>query len=170
MHPNVSFGPLEDADGNLINNDFSKAELFNAIFQSVFVNGDGNFPAFSNRTDVIMPTPVFAIDDVKKAFVALNSSNSCGPDGCPPIFIKKFLELSDPLCDLFKMSIEKERVPKSWKTATVIPIIQVKVQNLMLRTVDQSASLMFFCKTLERIIHGKIMNRMESEALFSQSG
>ena len=55
-HPNVSLCPLRDTDGNLIDKNFSKA---------------GNSSVFYNRTDVIMPTPVFAIDYVKKAQIAL---------------------------------------------------------------------------------------------------
>ena len=32
LHPNVSFGPLEDANGNLTDNNSSKVELFNVFF------------------------------------------------------------------------------------------------------------------------------------------
>ena len=47
-------------------------------------------PAIVSRADIIMPTPVFAIDDVQRTLAASNSFTSYGLDGLPAVFIKKF--------------------------------------------------------------------------------
>ena len=105
-HTHTHTLPLENADGNLFDNKFSKAELLNAFFQNFYLNDDGDSPVFFNRTDVIMPTSLFTIDYVKKALAASNSSTSCGPDGCPPIFLKKFpISLTNVFCKTLERMI-----------------------------------------------------------------
>ena len=97
-----------------------------------------------------MPTPVFEIDDVRKALAASNNSNSCGLVGCPPCIHCKFPELTDSLCDLSNKSIQQRQVNKPGKPLVILIYIKVEVQSLMLRTVNQSASRKFFAKFLER--------------------
>ena len=67
------------------------------------------------------------------------------------------------------MSIEQIRVPKTWKTATIIPIYKGKCSKLDVKNYRPISLTNVFCKTLERMIRGKIMNYMESETLFSPS-
>ena len=157
MHSNYSFDPLEDADDNLIKNDFSKAELFNTFFKSVYINDDDNSPVFFYRTDVIMSTPVCKyrsrhddinckIEDVNKALAASNSYSYCGPVGCLPIFIKQFPELKDSLCDFLICHLNNDESLSNGKSLHLPQFIKVNVQSLVLRNVDQFVSQMFVAK------------------------
>ena len=73
-----------------------------------------------------MPNPLFTVADVKRALTVTKSSTSCGPDGVPLLFLKMFPELSEPLCNLYSMSIQQGCVPKVWKIAKVRPIFKGK--------------------------------------------
>ena len=64
------------------------------------------------------------------------------------------------------MFIEQGRVLKSWKTATVILIYKGKGSKLDVKNYRPIKFTNVLCKTLERMIRGKIKNHMESEALF----
>ena len=107
MSPKHSLGPLKGQNDEIINNDLEKANLLNDYFHSVYIPDDGTFPPFPSRTNINMPTPVFSVTDVRKSLLSSSSSISCGPDGVPPILLKKFPELSLPLCDLFNMSVQQ---------------------------------------------------------------
>ena len=66
LQSNVSLSPLEDTNGNLIENNFGRVKVYNAFFQIIYINDHGDFPAFINRTDVIMPSFAFAIDNYQE--------------------------------------------------------------------------------------------------------
>ena len=122
MGPLASIGTIKDTNGLLVENDLDKAELFNNFFPSVYISDDDNAPPFDNRTNFIMPSPTFTRADVKKALSESKNSPSCVPDECPPLLLKKFHELCEPLCDIFKMSFVQGYVPAAWKVAHVTPI------------------------------------------------
>ena len=172
MGPLTSIGPIKDTNGLLVENDLDKAELFNDFFHSVYISDDDNAPPFENRTNVIMPTPTFTRADVKRALSESKNSSSCGPDGCPPLLLKKFPELCEPLCDIFNMSLVQGYVPAAWKVAHVTPIYKGKGSVLDITNYRPISLTNVFCKTLERLIRGKIMSHLESNNLLStaQSG
>ena len=97
MSPLTNIGPIKDINGLLVENDLDKAEFFNNFFHSVYISDDDNATPFDNRTNVIMPTPTFTSANVKKALSEYKNSLSCGPDECPPLFLKKFPKLCEPL-------------------------------------------------------------------------
>jgi hypothetical protein len=136
------------------------------------INDDNNSPVFGKRTNSVLPTPIFTPPEVRKVLAESNSSSSCGPDGCPPIILKKFPELCTPLCDLFNMSLQQGSVPKAWKVAKVIPIYKGKGSALDVKNYRPISLTNVFCKTLERLIRGKIVSFLQSENLLSpcQSG
>ena len=94
MSPKHSLGPLKGQNDEIINNDLEKANLLNDYFHSVYIPDDGTFPLFPSRTNINLPTPVFSVTDVRKSLLSSSSSISCGPDGVPPILLKKFPELT----------------------------------------------------------------------------
>ena len=172
MGPLTSIGPMKDTNGLLVENDLDKAELFNNFFHSVYISDDDNAPPFENRTNVIMPTPTFTRTDVKRALSESKNSSSCGPDGCPPLLLKKFPELCEPLCDIFNMSLVQGYVPAAWKVAHVTSIYKGKRSVLDIINYRPISLTNVFCQILERLIRGKIMLHLESNNLLStaQSG
>ena len=129
-------------------------------------------PAFNPRTNKIISTPVFSVDDVRRVLTESKNSFTCGPDGCPPIFLKKFPELSLPLCNLFNMSIAQGCVPLAWKTATVIPIYKGKGSLLDVKNYRPISLTNVYCNALEKLIRDRILLHLDSENLLSpaQSG
>ena len=122
----TSIDPKKDTNGLFVENDLNKAELVNNFFHSVYISNNDNAPPFDNRTNVIMPTPTFTKADVKKALSESKNSSLCGPDGCPPLFLKKYPELCEPLSDIFNMPLVQGYVPAAWKVAHVTPIYKGK--------------------------------------------
>ena len=86
-------GPINNSCGHLVTDDSDKAEAFNDFFYSVYTHDDGTIPVFNKRTESIMPTPVLSVDEVRRVLMESTSSYACGPDGTPPVFLKKFPEL-----------------------------------------------------------------------------
>ena len=114
-----------------------------------------------------MPTPIISVTDIRKSLTASSTSISCGPDGIPPLLLKKFSELCSPLCDLFNMSLQQGCVPKAWKTAKIVPIYKGKGSTLKVNNYHPISLTNVFCKTLERHIRGSIVSHLEFEKLFS---
>ena len=149
---------MKNNSNNLIDCDLGKAEFFSEFFRGIYTHDNKNFPIFANRTDSVMPTPVFTIADVKQMLLKIKSSTSCGPDDVPPLFIKKFSELSEPLCNLFNKSIQQGYVLKVWKIAKVIPIYKDKGSMLEVknyRPISLRPTNIYY-KTMERLVHSKL--------------
>jgi hypothetical protein len=63
---------------------------------------------------------------VYKKLKALNSRKATGPDGIPPIFIKKLSHiLASPIAKLISRSLQEGITPQDWKDAIVIPIPKI---------------------------------------------
>ena len=105
MSSNTSIGPITNSAGAQVTQDREKAEIFNDFCHSVYTQDDGLSPAFNPHTNKIISTPVFSVDDVRRVLTESKNSFTCGPDGCPTIFLTKFPELSLPLCNVFNMSM-----------------------------------------------------------------
>ena len=93
MHPSYRIGPIKRPDGTTTINDTERADLFNNFFHSVFAPDDGNSSPFCPRTDKAMPTPIFSVTNIRKSLSASSSSISCGPDGIPPLLLKKNFQI-----------------------------------------------------------------------------
>ena len=145
-------GPINNSCGHQVTDDSDKAEAFNDFFHSVYTHDDGTFPVFNKRTESIMPTPVLSVDEVRRVLMESKSSYACGPDGSPPIFLKKFTELCSPLCILFNMSLQQGRTPMAWKVATVIPIFKGKGSSLDTKNYRPISLTNVYCKTLEKLL------------------
>ena len=167
MSPKHSLGPLKGQNDEIINNDLEKANLLNDYFHSVYIPDDGTFPPFPSRTNINLPTPVFSVTDVRKSLLSSSSSISCGPDGVPPILLKKFPELSLPLCDLFNMSVQQGCVPTAWRSANVIPVYKGKGSTLEVNNYRPISLTNVFCKSLERLIRSSIITHLEPYKLLS---
>lgn len=67
----------------------------------------------------------FTLQEVEDKITALDIHKNAGPDGIPPIFLKKCCNsLSGPLCSLFQKSFDNGTFPNTWKTSTLFPIFK----------------------------------------------
>jgi hypothetical protein len=86
-------GALRNNQGEVITSDEQRANLLNDHFGSVCTVDDGNIPSFDRvvpdavSLDVINFTP----EKVVAAIINLKPSKSSGPDGLPPLLLKKLL-------------------------------------------------------------------------------
>jgi len=125
MKTRVRITNLTDDDGNVVTDDKEKADLMNKFFSSVFTKEDlTNMPVFDERT---YDHPLFDFpinpDTVKKKLVKLNPSKSPGPDGMHPRVLRELKDqLAEPLCQVYRLSLQHGILPKEWKTGWVSPI------------------------------------------------
>jgi hypothetical protein len=84
-------GVLRDNCENSIVNDKDKAELLNDYFCSVCTLDDGILPQFPRvlQEDVSLESIDFSPVALSRAINKLKNSVSCGPDGIPPVMLKK---------------------------------------------------------------------------------
>ena len=115
-------------NGCTTNDDASKANIFNTIFLNKSILDDSNKP-LPDET-VVLPTdhPVLSdinitVREVSEQLSLLDTSKACGPDGIGPRLLKSIAPaIVDPMCRLFKASLDQRTVPSGWKQANVIPI------------------------------------------------
>lgn len=117
-------GDVESSSGEDICN------LFNGYFNSAFeVNGGAggdHIEADLGVNQIININSIF-IDRAKieKYLKNINVNKGAGPDGIPPIFLKRcYKELSKPLFKLFELSLKSGEMPSVWKQSYVTPIFK----------------------------------------------
>jgi len=122
-----SIPPIKDADGSLITDSVTRANIFNKYFASVFTCDDGNIPHFTSRVDVstefrdVSFTPLKVFQVLKH----LKPKNSSGRGGVPNILLKRLSRsLCDPLAFIFQASFRSHVLPVSWLHAIVIPYLK----------------------------------------------
>ena len=117
-----SINCLQHADGSMTHSNTEMANVFNNHFASVYTRS--SVPSFHldhtvptlNDVDI---TPSIVLDRLEK----INVNKSSEPDGWPLLSLKETaVQLSVPLCTLFKKSLSSSCLPSSWKHAHVTPI------------------------------------------------
>ena len=69
-------------------------------------------------------------ENVLKEINRLKSNKSPGPDNIYARVLKECKEeLSEPLLTLYRSSLETGTVPKSWRTANVVPILKKETNH-----------------------------------------
>lgn len=103
-----------------------KADDFNAYFHSVFTTDNGIIKPSTSRynDDVRLPNaPTISQAGVRSLLLSLNERKSCGPDGIPNTFLKRYAEpVSGYLYLIYSKSIEDCCLPADWKTAKITAI------------------------------------------------
>ena len=80
-------------------------------------------PAYLPAADQL---PIIHPYQVCKKLLCLNSFKAAGPDNIPPRILKDFAyELSDPLAEIFNLSLASATSPSQWKSANISPIPKV---------------------------------------------
>ena len=123
-------GPFIDEKGETITDPIQTSETLRKQYEKVFsdpkdsmkIDNPSEFfnAEFNgqNRTDVI-----FSHEDIKEAIDELSLTASAGPDGVPPILLKKCkTKISLALEIIFRKSLDTGEIPRLFKRAFVIPI------------------------------------------------
>ena len=171
-------------DAKYTEEDQATADMLNKYFQSVFIHDiDNEALNFNNfqRTfvdpnherpfselrdprdipdDDKLSDVTISFDDVKSLLRKVNPNKSAGDDGIHPRILKECADqLAEPLCKIFRLSVDTGIVSKSWKCATVTPIFKSKDRSLPenYRPISITSQV---GKLLEKIIRNAVMTHL----------
>ena len=83
LNTSVTINDIHNDNNDLVTNDYEKAELFNSYFCSVFTDED------SHSLLTPIDTVDISLEVVYQKLSSVNISKSAGPDGWPPMVLKK---------------------------------------------------------------------------------
>ncbi|XP_053686393.1 probable basic-leucine zipper transcription factor Q [Sabethes cyaneus] len=107
---------------------------------------------------------------ILEGLTKLDASKGCGPDGIPPVFLKKLaLELTAPLYWLFNMSLESGNFPKAWKASYLIPIFK-SGKKPDISNYRGIAIISCIPKLFEAIINESLFNQVKNRISNRQHG
>jgi hypothetical protein len=125
----VKVGPLKDEKGQVVCDNGQMCEILNEYFATVFVREDlSNVP--NPKLNLLDDNKI--LDDLVidkrvllQKLLQLKDDKAPGNDGFSPFFIKRIAEeIVDPLCMIFRSSLDESDVPDDWKVANVSPIFK----------------------------------------------
>ncbi|MCP4492583.1 MAG: hypothetical protein GY820_35545, partial [Gammaproteobacteria bacterium] len=117
--------PLKRFDGSLAVADVDKAYILNNYFSSVFTIDNGAAPMFNSRCDSHLASVEFPPSVVYDKLCRLKPSLSCGPDGIPKLFLKRFaFHFCLPLSKIFEFSFSHAVLPSMWRCADILPLFK----------------------------------------------
>ena len=161
-------GPLIEG-GSSIEDEQGKADAFCNYFRGVHRVDAGTSIVLdpTSFTDTIDEVEI-QLDEVLKTLKELDTSKSPGSDGIHPAMVKPIADIIvGPVRNLFELSIQGGKLPKDWKTATVVAIHKGgKTSDLKnYRPVSLTSIL---CKCLEKIVKTHIAQYLRSNSLLSR--
>ena len=161
---------LKDLNGNLVCDDYGKADLLNTFFASVFVNEPpGELPLFDIRYHGV---PVTSLKTDMEALTIqlknLNPSKSMGPDGCHPRVLRETYDIINrPLQTIFDKTFTEGKVPNIWKDANVTALFKNKGDKSETANYRPVSLTCLPSRICERTVRDKIMNHMTVNNLFT---
>ena len=165
-----NIGNLHDTEGNIIDDDRERANMFNNYFASVFnANMNSALPIFREREYASVLSDIhFTEENVLKAIKGLNPNKSPGPDGIhPKLLVECKDQLKIPLTKILNKSMTNGEIPKQWKKANVTPIY--KSGNKHKPENYRPISISSVCSNImQRIVKNNITEHMIRNDLFSK--
>jgi len=118
---------MQRDDGTEVTSDWERAELLNKYFSSVSVRDNDNNPPLKRaalRNGNSIDTVVFTAGNAMRTMRKLKPNLSSGPDGFPPLLIKRLSNcLEEPLSLIFTSFMSVVKIPDEWwQRALVIPV------------------------------------------------
>jgi len=161
-------GPLQRPDGSVTVEPDVKARLLSDFFQTLFTRDNGSVPAAADLPGAspsglshISFTPNF----VRRIINKLKLKSAGGPDGIPPIFLKKCcIELCSPLAFLFQLFFDNSFLPPVWLQAFITPVLKKgdPTKPCNYRPISLTCSI---CKVMECIIKDQLVAYLAAKGL-----
>lgn len=156
--------------GITYSNSFSKANILNNQFASVFTSNEDK----DNIKDKGNPHPPMSQINVSPAGVykllsELDIHKSTGPDLIPTRLLKELaLELTPVFTLLYQTSLDQGSIPDDWRVANVTPIFKKGEKNRPgnYRPISLTSVA---CKVLEHIVCSAVMSHLESNNILSDA-
>ena len=159
-------------DSDLADTDFTKAELFNKYFFSVFTKSNCSEPNPDelNSMDNSLDPIHFTVSDVFQALVKLNPNKAGGIDNITPTILRNCASaLAAPLHHLFITSINNGIIPTEWKIHKIVPIYKSgdKMSVINYRPISLLCNV---SKVLEGLIYDRVISTMAGSIIPCQFG
>jgi len=163
-------GALKTSDGSIVLSDNAKGELLNEYFVSTGILDNGVLPPAKPLVadDTFLESVNCGKDKICKEIKWMKANGSAGPDGYPPILLKKFASsLVTPLLLLYSSFMSVGQVPNEWKRAIVIPVHKGELASDPgnYRPVSLTS---VFCKLMERLINRQVLDYLHHKLLNDQ--
>jgi hypothetical protein len=152
-----------------------KAELFQHTFSSCYVQDNGIIPPLNVVSTSIPANPAVGLENilfsaslVAKAIKKMKLKAKGGPDGIPPVFLKKCsTHLCEPLTYIFKLSFESGFLPVDWRRAYIAPIYKKseRTDPSNYRPIALTSSV---CKLMETIIKDQLLSYLISNSIITK--
>ena len=166
----VGVSKLMTDDGTVLEEDAMVAREFNEYFCSVFSREDlSNIPEVQDRGTKRIDSVEITRDRVLRILRGLRADKSSGSDGMSPKLLLHIQdEISEPLCMLFRKSMEEGCVPEDWRRADIVPIFKAGNRNRAenYRPVSLTSQV---CKIFESLVRDVIVTHLESNDLLNIS-
>ena len=118
---------LLDDNGEIITDDFTKSEILNNHFASVFTNEDlSSIPEFNNRTDdnATLENIILTDEAIEKQLAALDISKAAAPDNINSRVLKELSKQAAPVLKLiYDKTLVEHKLPVQWKDAHVTALL-----------------------------------------------
>ncbi len=163
-------GPLKTNTRELVETGEDMSQMMNEYFLSVFTQE--NITTIPQRVQVYegeendkLRDVIITRQVVQDEISRFKKSKSRGPDEVFPRVLKECKDvLSDPLADIFKMSVNSGYVPNQWKVANVTPIFK-KEDNSATSTYRPISLTLVVRKMLESVIARSIGDHLKEYKL-----
>lgn len=149
----------------LLTSPIDKANLLNEQFVSVFSNPGIKISLSPTLHKSEMTDITINKAGVLKELRRLKPHKASGPDDISPRILLEMADiLADPFVTLFQSSLDKARVPKDWKTATVCPVYKKGEKHLAANYRPISLTCIV-SKVLEHIIASHLMTYADHQKI-----
>ena len=167
--PKSSVGPIKSGEA-FCSNPKEMGDLLQRHFESVYSTSTE-----AANIDKVIEDPGprcledidFTAEDIRKAILHISPKASAGLDGIPAILLRKCVEeLLLPLTLLFRLSLNKGRLPSEFKLSKVIPIFKGGERCLAenYRPISLTSHI---CKVYERIVVKYLVDYLNDMNLFN---
>lgn len=151
-----------------------KAQAFNDHFQSYsnINDSDASIPEFACNNNPKLSEIKINYDDVNDLIKCIDTSKATGPDLITPRMLKEAgISIVPSLTELFKLSLNINKFPASWKIANVVPIYK-KDDPSIINNYRPVSLLSCVGKLLERVVFKYVFNYFHDNKLITpkQSG
>jgi len=155
-------------DGSIVLSDNAKAELLNEYFVSTGILDNGVLPPVKPvADDTFLESVNCGEDKIRKEIKWMKANGSAGPDGYPPILLKKLASsLVTPLSLLYSSFMSVGQVPNEWKHAIVTPVYKGGLASDPgnYRPISLTS---VFCKLMEQVINRQVLDYLQHHKLLN---
>ena len=147
-----------------------KADILNRQFTSVFTaEGNAALPVLRDSTTPAIESIQVSCNGVAKLLRNLKIHKATGPDGIPARLLKETAsELAPAVTLLFQVSLDRGKVPSSWKEALIVPIFK-KGNRSSAANYRPISLTSILCKLCEHIVHSTISNHLDLNGILTNA-